>query len=55
MSGIDWVELDQMIFRRIVMWKNASTDDAEFIQRLEELLWMKHEVRKLAKNPEDAE
>lgn len=53
MGQIDWVELDVHIFRRIVDTRNCP-DQREFIHRLEELLWMKMLIRRMAKLPQDS-
>lgn len=54
MKQISWIDIDRAIFDRIVMWKSIDCDSKEFIQRLEELLWLKKEAERLAKEPEAA-
>lgn len=46
-TGTPRVDLDQMIFRRILLISRNSLTENELAQRLEELLWLRDQVKKI--------
>jgi hypothetical protein len=44
-SDVSWVQIDQIIFNRILEIGELQMDRSEKVQRIEELLWIKEQVR----------
>ncbi len=52
LSYLLWHEIDDLLFKRIIQLREHM-NQFEFTQRLEEILWVKDQVRIMADLPED--